>query len=296
MIELNRGYNVDSIELLKLIPDSSLHIICIDPPYLYLKGQKLERPFDEHLFFSECKRVLKKDGFIVMFGRGTSFYRWNYILDGLGMVFKEEIVWDKGQCSSPLLSISRTHETISIFTKRDGCINRVKVPYMEMKQMDLDAIIGDVKRLKSALKNTEALSAIQEYLENGSIIKTSDKPHKHNTSAQVSGLKTPDRSVAVMQAITSGMNEKSIIRNIRDHYKFIHPTQKPVRLLERLLALVLPKNVPLNEVIVADFFAGSFSVAEAAISMGINWICCEIDDEYYNKGVQRINKIPKTLF
>lgn len=294
MIELNKGYNVDNIELLKLIPDRSLHIICIDPPYLYLKGQKLERPFDEHLFFSECKRVLKKDGFIVMFGRGTSFYRWNTILDGLGMVFKEEIVWDKGYCSSPMMEISRVHETASVFCKGKAGINRVKVPYLEQKGHNIDGIIADIKRLTSGLKNTRSLEAIVHFIETGENKKT--EVRKARSASCREGIRDGDRAVNILGSISYGMNEKTIIKIGRDHYNTIHPTQKPVRLLERLLALVLPKNVPLNEVIVADFFAGSFSLAEAAINMGINWICCEIYEEYYNKGVQRINKIPKTLF
>lgn len=115
-MEFNRGYNEDCIEVLKRMPANSLNIICIDPPYLYLKNQKLERPFNELLFFMLCRRVLKTDGFIICFGRGTSFYRWNTIMAQLGLTFKEEIVWNKSHCTSPLMNIGRVHETISIHT------------------------------------------------------------------------------------------------------------------------------------------------------------------------------------
>ena len=107
----------DSEVEIRKIPSESIDIICMDPPYLYLVGQRLERPFDEQAFFTECKRVLTKDGMIIMFGRGESFYRWNTILSSLGLKFKEEIVWNKIYTSSPLLNISRVHETISIFSK-----------------------------------------------------------------------------------------------------------------------------------------------------------------------------------
>lgn len=60
MIELNKIYNEDCLEGMKRIPDGSVDCILTDPPYLYLKNQKLDRPFDELVFFSECKRVLKK--------------------------------------------------------------------------------------------------------------------------------------------------------------------------------------------------------------------------------------------
>ena len=340
-------YNADNLEIMANLPDESIDVVCIDPPYLYLKNQKLERPFDEQRFFAECKRLLTKKGFIVMFGRGTSFYRWNTILDGLGFVFKEEVIWDKSYVSSPLMPMSRIHETVSILTKKEGVINKVKIPYLEMKKNDIDSIITDIKRMKSALKNTKSLNAVLEFLENNKIptetpIRTDryncDTFTKYNTIATQDkqtgdrcvnvmqsiqfGLneksiirtdrdkertanfdvvasketKDSDRCVNVMQSIQFGFNEKTIIKHSRDHYKTIHPTQKPVRLLERLLALVIPKDKPREEVVVADFFAGSMSCMEAVHNMGMKGIATEIDQEYFEKGKQRIMQLqPKLL-
>lgn len=330
-------YNADNLEVMATLADESIDVICIDPPYLYLKNQKLERPFDEHKFFAECKRLLTKKGFIVMFGRGTSFYRWNTILDGLGFVFKEEVIWDKSYVSSPLMPMSRIHETISILTKKEGGINKVKVPYLEMKGHDIDSIVTDIKRLKTTFKNTKSLNAVIEFLENNkvptdkdnvistsisSVIKTQDrcasvmagiqnglneksiiktklydfnsKERKHNNENNVvanKGLQNGDRCVYVMSNISNGLNEKTIIKQVRDHYNTIHPTQKPVRLLERLLALVIPKDKPRNEVVVADFFAGSMSCMEAVHNMGMRGIATEIDEEYFEKGKQRIESL-----
>ena len=379
-------YNADNLEVMATLADESIDVICIDPPYLYLKNQKLERPFDEPKFFAECKRLLTKKGFIVMFGRGTSFYRWNTILDGLGFIFKEEVIWDKSYVSSPLMPMSRIHETVSILTKKEGVINKVKIPYLEMKKNDIDSIVTDIKRMKSALKNTKSLNAVLEFLENNKIptetpirtdryncdtftkyntIATQDKQTgdrcvnvmqsiqfgfneksiirtdegKEHTSRIITSGSTNerDRCVNVMQSIQFGLNEKSIIRtdkgaefkkgvsitkggnqldrcvNViqgigfglnektiikqsRDHYKTIHPTQKPVRLLERLLALVIPKDKPREEVVVADFFAGSMSCMEAVHNMGMKGIATEIDQEYFERGKQRIMQLqPKLL-
>ena len=328
-------YNADNLEVMATLADESIDVICIDPPYLYLKNQKLERPFDEPKFFAECKRLLTKKGFIVMFGRGTSFYRWNTILDGLGFVFKEEVIWDKSYVSSPLMPMSRIHETISILTKKEGNINKVKVPYLEMKGHDIDSIVTDIKRMKSALKNTKSLNAVLEFLENNkvptgkdnvistsisSVIKTQDRcasvmqsiqyglneksiirnyedktfERKHKTTADKT--KELDRCTAVVQAMEYGLNEKTIIKQVRDHYNTIHPTQKPVRLLERLLALVIPKDKPRNEIVVADFFAGSMSCMEAVHNMGMRGIATEIDEEYFEKGKQRIENLQPRLF
>lgn len=324
-------FNCDNRILMQTLADESIDVICTDPPYLYLKNQKLERQFDEQLFFSECKRVLTKNGFIVLFGRGTSFYRWNTILDGLGFTFKEEIIWDKSHCTSPLMNLSRVHETISILTKGKGTINKVKVPYLEMKSHDLDSVISDVKRMRSILKNTKSLNAVLEFLESNnvptnddnvlstsisSIIKTQDrcasvlsgiknglneksiirtyseKYTSKNLVATSKKMSNTDRCTDVMQAVSFGLNEKSIIKQVRDHYSAIHPTQKPVRLLERLLALVIPKDKPKEEITVLDPFGGSFSTMEAVYNMGMQGISCEIDEEYFEAGKKRIESLP----
>ena len=58
-IELDKIYNEDCQEGIKRIPDASIDCILTDPPYLYLKGQKLERKFDEQTLFSGFKRICR---------------------------------------------------------------------------------------------------------------------------------------------------------------------------------------------------------------------------------------------
>ena len=225
-------YNADNLEVMATLADESIDVICIDPPYLYLKNQKLERPFDEQKFFAECKRLLTKKGFIVMFGRGTSFYRWNTILDGLGFVFKEEIIWNKGFSTAPTLPIQRFHETISIYTKEKGSINAyVKVPYLEVKQHNIDTLVGDINRIKSALNNTKELDFMKEYLRTGHI-NISKKRNDKTSGCTISKNSIGIYSIPTMclKAIKEGMRESSIIKVYYERFKRLHPTQKPVRL------------------------------------------------------------------
>lgn len=324
-------YNDDNLNIMAKMPNESIDVICIDPPYLYLKNQKLERVFDEDNFFAECKRLLTKNGFMVMFGRGVSFYRWNTILDSLNFEFKEEIVWDKSQSSSPLMKVSRVHETVSIFTKGKGVINKVKVPYIEIKKYDIGSLVTDVKRFKSGFNNTSSFDAVLEFLENNNLV-AKEPPHinqvtnsnltkpdrcasiaksiqdgitektiirtdriscdtfsKHNVTSDK--RKSGDRCVNTIQSLEFGLTEKTIIKQVRDHYTSIHPTQKPVRLLERLLALVIPSDKPIEEIVVADFFAGSMSCMEAVLNMGMKGIAVEIDEEYFKEGKNRIETL-----
>lgn len=340
-------YNADCIEFIQTMGDESVDVILTDPPYLYLKNQKLDVPFDEQVLFSECKRVLKKDGFIVMFGRGTSFYRWNTILDNLGFTFKEEIIWDKSYSTSPLMRLSRVHETVSIHTKGNGTINKVKVPYLEMKSHDIGSIIQDMKRVRTVLKNTKSLNAVLDFLKNNqvsvsdnngmnerTIIRTDycepNKPRKGITAEPLEptgdrcvnamqsicfGLneksiirsdredcdtftkfgvntdkrKIGDRATNVVQSIEFGMNEKSIIKEVGNRYKAIHPTEKPIRLLERLLALVVPKDI--EQPVIFDPFGGSFSTMEAVYNMNLKGISCEIDKEFFEAGKKRVDSL-----
>ncbi|QDP86059.1 site-specific DNA-methyltransferase [Chryseobacterium sp. SNU WT5] len=296
MLERIQLHHADNLEIMKTLSDESVDVICIDLPYLYLKNQKLERVFDELKFFSECKRLLTKDGFIIMFGRGTSFYRWNTILEYLGYTFKEEIIWNKSYGSSPLMAITRIHETISIFSKGNGSISKVKVPYLEMRSFDIGAIKTDVSRINSSFGNKKHFEALLKYFNDGEI--SFDGDYDSSTTI-TSGRKRVNRCISTAQAIIDGMNEKSIIKLKREHYTSIHPTQKPVRLLERLLNLVLPKDK--KEIVIADFFAGSMSCMEAVINLQnqnpdktFHGIATEIDEEYFLAGKERIENKIKT--
>lgn len=281
-IYLNKIYNEDCLEGMKRIPDNSVDCILTDPPYLYLKNQKLDRPFDELVFFSECKRVLKKDGFIVMFGRGTSFYRWNCILADMGFTFKEEIIWDKINTTSPLLSLSRKHETISIHSLGIGAILRSKIPYNEIRINDDSKMIGDAKRIVSYIRNND-IDTLKKEIDDG-LLYNKKRTHKTHVSTQT-GFNSSNPAISCIDAIKNGCNERDIISVLRDHYSAIHPTQKPVRLLERLLALVSKEGDS-----ILDPFSGSASTAIACINTKRNYIGFEIDKEYYDLSVNRIKK------
>lgn len=289
MIELNKIYNEDCIEGMKRIPDKSVDCILTDPPYLYLKKQRLDRAFDEMAFFKECKRVLKKDSFIVLFGRGTSFYRWNCILSDMGFSFKEEIIWDKCYNSSPLLNISRVHESISIHSIGKTKFNKCRIPYIEMQKYDNDRIIRDIKRLSNVLGNPKSLQLVKDYLDNGTIV--SNETQTQNNLSISSTINISDRCINTMRCIKEGIIEKTVIRLHRDHYNTIHPTQKPVRLLERLLALVSQEKFT-----VLDPFSGSGSTEIACINTNRNYIGFEIDKEYYDLSMERLSEHqPKLL-
>jgi site-specific DNA-methyltransferase (adenine-specific) len=136
--------------------------------------------------------------------------------------------------------------------------------------------------------NASLVRSIQNGMNEKSIIRTdrreSDTFTKHGVNAD--HRKSGDRSADVMQSIGFGMNEKTIIKQVRDHYATIHPTQKPCRLLERLLALVgKPGDL------VLDPFSGSAQTAISAYNTGFPFICFEIEKEYYDKSIEWVSKV-----
>ena len=64
-----------------------------------------------------------------------------------------------------------------------------------------------------------------------------------------------------------------------------HPTQKPVALLEYLI-----KTYTNEGETVLDFTAGSFSTAIACLNTDRNFIGIELDDGYFDIGVNRIKE------
>lgn len=63
----------------------------------------------------------------------------------------------------------------------------------------------------------------------------------------------------------------------------IHPTQKPVALLEYLI-----KTYSNEGDLVFDPTAGSLTTGVAAENLGRRWVCCEMLEEYFDKGIQRL--------
>ena len=65
-----------------------------------------------------------------------------------------------------------------------------------------------------------------------------------------------------------------------------HPTQKPIELLERIIKANTHKGG-----IVLDCFSGSGSTAVACNNTGRKFVGCELDKDYYEKSLERIEKL-----
>lgn len=311
----------DCCKLIKEIPDESIDAIITDPPYLYLKKDKrmphinFDNPFDEELFFQEAKRVLKPTGFLVYFGRGASFYRWCHIADNLGFHFKEEVIWNKLHIKNPLGNFSRTHETIAIWAKKkNNTLKKTRFPYKEKYGVDnctsLTELIKAINKLsentkkfvKSFYKDKDCFDTylkenINKNVEDVVIPKELFNIDHPNTLSPTITTKfdISNKDLYQLNTIIKGIKEQSIINCLppsipsiweQAHIRSVwHPTEKPVHLMERLIALVTAEGD-----IVLDAFMGSGTTGVACKTLGRSFIGMELNPAYYQIAKLRVEK------
>ena len=67
--------------------------------------------------------------------------------------------------------------------------------------------------------------------------------------------------------------------------KYLHPTQKPVKVLKKIIEIASNENS-----VVLDCFNGVGSTGDAALSLNRRYIGIEIDLNYYAASIERLKK------
>lgn len=241
----------DCFEFLRQIPDNSIQLICLDPPYnLELAGWD---SFDNYIdwaaeWLEEAYRVLAPSGNLVIFG-GMQFRdeKSGDLIDIIHHVrtstkFKliNTIIWYYKNGMSAKRYFANRHEEAIWLVKTNNYyfdLDSVRVPYSE-------------KELQLALKDKRL-----------------------NPENTVKG-KNPTN---VWEIGRLNGNSKQRVG---------HPTQKPVEIIERFVrALSYPGST------VLDFFAGSGTVGRVCISEGRNCLMCDSDkmsNEYFARHLDQM--------
>jgi site-specific DNA-methyltransferase (adenine-specific) len=117
--------------------------------------------------------------------------------------------------------------------------------------------------------------------------------NKRNNKPRVYKDKTKVDTVKYAERTLSGNNDLIYQPNILEFsmQRGLHPTQKPVKLMEYLIKTYTNENET-----VLDFTMGSGSTGVACVNTKRNFIGIEQDESYFNIAKERINNIPKTLF
>jgi site-specific DNA-methyltransferase (adenine-specific) len=116
MIETNKVYKMEALELLKQLPDNSIDLVLTDPPY-NMTALKWDKEIDLEELWKEFKRVGKENcAFIFM---ASQPFTSILVTSNLSM-FKHEWIWEK-QKASNFLSMkycpAKYHENIIVFCK-----------------------------------------------------------------------------------------------------------------------------------------------------------------------------------
>jgi site-specific DNA-methyltransferase (adenine-specific) len=98
-LEINKVYNLDCLEGMKLLPDNSVDSIVTDPPYeLGFMGKKWDNTGIAYSVpvWTEALRVLKPGGHLLAFGGTRTYHRMTCTIEDAGFEIRDCIQWIYG--------------------------------------------------------------------------------------------------------------------------------------------------------------------------------------------------------
>lgn len=241
----------DCLDEMKNIKEKSIDMILSDLPYgtTACKWDSII-PFEP--LWEQYNRVIKDNGAIVLFG--SEPFTSKLIISNIKM-FKYNWYWNKNSTSgfvNAKLKPMNTIETISVFSKgKTSNGNKNNMPYFP-----------------------QGLKLYNKMVSRG------NKEGKENTYYRPS--------------TSTNCNFQKWTNYPRNYLEFgyqkkaVHPTQKPVALLEYLIKTYTKENET-----VLDNCMGSGSTGVACVNTGRNFIGIEKEKKYYDIAMNRIDKIVK---
>lgn len=239
----------DCLEHLRGIPDGSVGMILVDPPYFigYDGGRGWDHQWkseSEYLrwcqsWTSECARVLSPGRMMIVWGtlKTDTFLRYKLgVLNEIpGMSPQNEIVWSYNWGGRGKGNFARKHEYAWCYSKgKDFLFN------------------ADEVRVERKVK--KCLRTGKEH-EKGTIPTCVWEKNNHTTS--------------------------------REHCGW-HPTTKNISVLERMILAYTDVGET-----VLDIFSGSGSSAVATLRHGRGFSGCDVDPDYYERSLVRIQELTK---
>ena len=294
------------LERMKEIPDGSVDLILTDPPYGTVKsignsdsiehGMKNKTQWDETLDFKlmwlEINRVLRRNGKCILFSQ-EPFTSDLIKSTHKNMPFSYRLVWIKDHFANSLIAKKAPvnyFEDICVFQKKfDTQINPLQ-QYLLKEFKVAGKSIAYYKELCGFTGN-------QPY--NWFSPKNDGTKHwcfpkkEHYEKLQSGGFfqKPYDELMKVESKFESifnlpkGEKFKSNIFEYKKDYDGLHPTQKPIALLEDLI-----KTYSNEDNLIMDFTMGSGSTIVAAINTKRKSIGIEMDEGYFDIAVNRIEE------
>lgn len=289
--------NQDCIEYLKSLDNRVVDLILTDPPYFrVVKDEWDNQWFTSDDYYAWCEqwidelgRVAKWSASFWLFGFPQHLCKLLPMIERAGFTFRQQIVVNKGmqavagRTSSKLKMFPTATESIFYF-------------HYEARDHIRDLLQAERKRL--GWKGSDVNAYLGKAITGGgafACMASEKKPREHRvypTRDDWTKLKEV-MTLPEYDDLVYSFNLPTGLTDVWDDINFydrkvtkIHSTQKPVALMERL---VLASSNAGNSVL--DIFGGSGSTAVACKMHGREFLGCEIDAGYYEKSLERIQKV-----
>jgi len=294
------------LEIMKSIPDGSIDAIITDPPYGTVKnigdsdsishGMKGKTGWDDaldiNLIFEECNRILKVNAPLIFFSQEP--YTSQLITKAHGNIpFSYRMIWLKDHFANALIAKKAPvsyFEDICVFFKsyddknlhplRNYAKQIMQFIGKSLKQINLD--LGHRKAEHFFYINSTQFELCTKsiYLE----LINKYEINNQNWFLTYEELEKINIEYTRKFNLPIGHKYKSNVFQYKKDYEGLHPTQKPVKLIEDLIYTYTNKNN-----IVLDFTMGSGTTGVACKNLNRNFIGIELDEGYFNIAKERIN-------
>lgn len=304
MITIVQG---DCLEKLKKVESASVDLVLCDPPFGTIKGLDIRKndpttndwdtQIETRPLFKELLRVVKFKGQVILFSQEpyTSHLRSQSLN---GFTFCYPMIYKKSQYGNPLSckkAMLNYFEDLSLWVK-DYDVN-LQSPlrcYFRTIAKRLDLNMGKVNKIFNHRKyeHTFYFNSVQFELCNEALYQAfCDKfnLYQYDFYKPYHELK----ALQVPKFKTFNLGNKKHLSNVLEFKKptkTLHPTQKPVDLLEHLIKTFSNKNDT-----VLDFAMGSGSTGEACIKTNRNFIGVELDSKFFDIAHKRLKNYVKSV-
>jgi site-specific DNA-methyltransferase (adenine-specific) len=248
--------NGDCLEVMKKIPDNSIHLILCDLPYGSTKC-KWDSIIDIEKLWNEYKRIIiKPTGVILLFAQQpftskliSANYEW----------YKYNLIWKKNKTTQYLLANYRPMkctEDICVFSPGGAAAASRKKGNMTYNPQNLVPV--NIVKKNSEKRIGKMLNQKHHLGENNKLIGNSE----------------------YKQSFTNYPNE---ILEFDIEYDTIHETQKPVKLIEYLINTYSNPND-----VILDNTMGSATTGIGCVYTKRNFIGIELEKKYFDLSKQRL--------
>ena len=282
----------DCLDIMKNFPNKSINLVIVDFPYNIGTAYKTNLSWDNGLshekyidwcgsVFLETQRVLKDNGSFYWFHNNfeTLCDLQQWIKNNTNFNFMQFITWNKrfenGKKKSYLDGYIVEDRLKNYYKMAEYIMFYTFKNFWKIKEVRKKRGIKQISISSEILSRNGNLTGWFSNIETGKYFPT-DETIKPIT--KYLGLK--------MEDLVHTFNNQKIHHSVWDYdisEKSIHPTQKPVALIENIILHSSNENE-----IVLDNAAGSCTTAIACKNTNRRWICIEQEEKYCDISVERI--------